>query len=205
MAFQAVPDVAQVQIRGSIDGQLTVNDLYFYKAAGGITVFDLNELTNSVVAWYADTIATALSDAWTFDNALAQDLTTEGGARVNYFQGTPGGTSGAYMPNNVSFAIRFDTFAGGRSGRGRNYLPAIPALWVSGNTMNAEPLNAFVSAYNLLVNPSELLAVGWLWVVVSRISAGAVRPVGVFNEVIGASATDNVLDSQRRRLPGRGR
>ena len=94
----------------------------------------------------------------------------------------------------------------GRSGRGRVYFPiwnenmlagasAVGAA-VSGTIITQ--LIAFQSAVESALTPAKL-------VVISTETLKAPRPTGVTFPITGWAATDQVVDSQRRRLPGRGR
>jgi hypothetical protein len=60
-----------------------------------------------------------------------------------------------------------------------------------------------VAAYNGLLALASNIQV--VWCIVSRFSGGQPRTAGEVYPVIAALVTDNVADSQRRRLPGRGR
>ena len=91
----------------------------------------------------------------------------------------------------------------GRSARGRVFVAGIVAeMCFSPNVLASLYVDAFVSALNDLVDPD--FAAGWQHVVWSYQTAGEPRmaafPYGIELYV----AVNNVLDSQRRRLPGRG-
>ena len=205
MAFIPVANVVQVQLFGREDGQTTVNDLYFILGVGGITPVNMGALLDAVCAWYAGSIAPRLSSAWSFERGHAQDLSAPNSISLdNALHTAVGGVGGAPAPNNVSFAISFRTRFSGRSFRGRNYLPGIPLFDITGNTMNVEPIGQFLAAYEELLPGGGVLPAGWAWVVVSRFTAGAPRAAGLATNVEAVIATDNVLDSERRRLPGRG-
>ena len=72
------------------------------------------------------------------------------------------------------------------------------------NTIDSTFASNIVGAYLQLVNPSTVLPAGWIWVVVSKQASGLPRTAGVFTEVFQALVVDLIVDSQRRRLPGRG-
>lgn len=117
-----------------------------------------------------------------------------------------GGTNvsaGEALPNNVSLCVSFRTNLRGRSFRGRNYLPPLPEQLVDGNTVLPATVAAIVDAYEAFL--AGVTGVGLTWVVVSRFSNGAPRVTGLATEVTSVIVTDPTVDSQRRRLPGRGR
>lgn len=113
------------------------------------------------------------------------------------------------LPNNVSYTITFLTAARGRSSRGRNYI----AGFTTDDQLDANHIEE-ATRTGLLSFYDELRAVGSdagaTMVVVSRFSGvdenkkPIPRTSGVTHAVTGFTTADNVLDSQRRRLPGRG-
>jgi hypothetical protein len=120
-----------------------------------------------------------------------------------------GTATGTPLPNNSTYTVSFLTAGRGRSNRGRNYVPGIPvAGTASQNRVDADfrtGLLAYYEGLKALGVPSSTFMV-----VVSRFSgidsAGKPIPreVGVTNNITSFATFDDVLDSQRRRLPGRG-
>lgn len=205
MAFIPVPDVAQAQIFGRLDGQVMINDLYFATESPPITLGQLDSLALSLADWFTSTVLTFLSASYSFERVHVRDLTTQAGFISENTNGAgPGGAGGAFVPNNVAPCISFRSSVAGRSGRGRNYIPGTPQSVVSGNNMTSGFMADMVAAYQQLLPSGGLHPDGWLWVVVSRFTLGAPRPAGVANAVLSVLFTDTVVDSQRRRLPGRG-
>jgi hypothetical protein len=73
---------------------------------------------------------------------------------------------------------------------------------VAGNQLNSIVQAAFVAAYEELLDPA-VITVGE-WSVASRFTNNEPRTTGISAPVTAVQATDNIVDSQRRRLPGRG-
>jgi len=205
MAFQPVPDVAQVRIVGREDGQITNNTLYFFHSGGRPSFLDLGDLANQIAIWVGGGIQSYASAAWAAQLVLVKDLTDATGAQAaaGFSVGT-GGVGGGPAPNNVSFAISFHTALSGRSYRGRNFIPGIPLQAVSGNTITSDFITNYVNAYNALTPGGGAVTPSWTWVVVSRVSGGVDRVAGQATPITFATNTDNIIDSMRRRLPGRG-
>jgi hypothetical protein len=205
MAFIPVLDTAQVQLYGRIDGQQTVNDLYFTNTTPGITLGELGDLADAIRAWYVSSMLTLLSSAFSLERVHARDLTDQFSFAVDVNAGPSSGSSGgAFVPNNVAPCISFRTGTAGRSGRGRNYIPGVPQPVVDGNTLTPGFIADAQAAYGSLLPGEGMVPAGWVWVVVSRYTGGAPRPAGIATPVLTALFTDNIVDSQRRRLPGRG-
>jgi hypothetical protein len=115
------------------------------------------------------------------------------------------------FPGNVTMAVSFRTSAAGRSGRGRNYVPGLVDLRDGNSLLDDTYAGQVITAWQ------GLRAIagddGWSQVVVSRFSGSTIvdgkkvptpRAAGVTNVVTSTLLTDRTLDSQRRRLPGRG-
>jgi len=115
-----------------------------------------------------------------------------------------GGQTGDCLPNNVSIAISFFTGMSGKSFRGRNYWAGIPELQCVGNVIGDTYLGNIQTAYSGMVGVDNV-STGWTWCVYSRVSGGADRVTGLPTNISGCGFVDNIVDSQRRRLPGRGR
>jgi hypothetical protein len=121
---------------------------------------------------------------------------------------TPG-TNGAgtlKVPTDTSIAIKRVTGAVGRSYRGRLYWP----LWdqsylVTADTTGATYLNGVVSALASFQAAVEGGTYPCTCVLVSFYSDGALRDPGISTPIVGWTYKDVVVDSQRRRLLGRGR
>lgn len=119
--------------------------------------------------------------------------------------GTHAGGSGS-LPADVAAAVKKTTGALGRSGRGRWYWPVGDKAWLatdSSLTAAAQAemvaaLAAFQAAVEGGTYPCEMG-------IVSYYSGKVLRPSGVFYQITGWGLTDPIVDSQRRRLPGRGR
>ena len=203
MVFQAVPNVAQCQIMGRVDGQLTINDLYFAITGGGITITNLHDLVLAVEDWVGTTLAPILSDDWTCERVVAVDLSNDVGARFDLASGAVGGVAGEANPNNVAACISFRTGLRGRSFRGRNYVPGIPGSVVTLNTMDPTFINDLELAYTALVGPGTFLA-GWEFVVVSRVTGGVVRDTGIATPVTFVVVVGNAVRSMRSREVGHG-
>lgn len=206
MAFIPVPDTAQIRVEGRVDGQQTINDLYFRHTTGPIAAADLQALTSALAAWAIGFYAPVLNEAWSGVQVTARDLTSLiGFSAVSGLTGTVGGVAGEAAPNNCTMAVSFRSAFAGRSFRGRNYVPCLTNSQITGNDIDSTWADAVVAAYAELLFGGGSLPAGWVWVVVSRFTLGAPRVTGIFNEVFSVLVSDLTVDSQRRRLPGRGK
>lgn len=206
MPFIPVADVAHVRIEGRMDNQETINDLYFRHTTGAIAAADLVALDEAIAVWYGGTMAPLLNEGWHGVAVHGRDLTTALGFVNDRSIGTVvGGISGEAAPNNCTMAVSFRSALSGRSNRGRNYVPVLTNSQVTGNFIDSDWAQSIVDGYAELLFGGGALPGGWVWVVVSRFTNNEPRVAGVFNEVFSVLVTDLVVDSQRRRLPGRGK
>jgi hypothetical protein len=205
MAFIPVPGVAQIQVFGRIDGQQTINDLYFASGAVPITDTDLLALASAIDVWAGTAWVTLLSSAFTYQRVHARSLEGPAAPIADVTDSAAaGGAGGAFVPNNVAPCISFRSSAAGRSGRGRNYIPGVAQSVVDGNNLTGGFAADMVASYQSLLPGGAFAPDGWAWVIVSRFTAGAPRAEGIAQGVLRVLFTDLVVDSQRRRLPGRG-
>jgi hypothetical protein len=123
----------------------------------------------------------------------------------DYFLPTPrgGAVGGNAVPLNVAFCVKLATGLAGRSYRGRWYLGNLgtPQINDAGHIL-ALTVAAYPPALDAL--RAALLAGGHTQVITSYRNNGAWRTTAVNTPVTAAVAVDNAIDSQRRRLPGRG-
>lgn len=121
-----------------------------------------------------------------------------------------GGISGgADLPGNVTFAITWQSGLAGRSQRGRFYMPGINSGKLQStpnlNDLQAAYANSLVTCANALIAAVAGAGAGYHLVVTSYMSGGVWRSTGVNTVIANAAYADLHIDSQRRRLSGRGR
>lgn len=211
MAFIPVANTAHVRLEGRVDGCQTINNLYF-RQPGGIFFADIQSLAVNMDAWFNLSLATDLSEQWNTIATHVRDLTTQAGLVADFASApTAGGEPSEPAPNNVAACISFRTGTAGRSFRGRNFLPAIPNNKITTNTLDSGFMTAVRLNFEMLLPGGGTLPGDWEWVVVSRHSGVDVdgdpipRVAGVATPVSTVVWTDPTVDSQRRRLPGRGK
>lgn len=203
MPFQPAPNVAQVQILGSVDSQLTINNLYWEISGGGITPVNLDTLVDSIANWVNTSLAPILSEDWSFTRVIGTDLTTQTGFRVEAPGSATGGVTGEAAPNNVAACVSFRTGLAGRSYHGRNYVPAIPNAEINLNAMSPSFLSALSGAYVTLIGAGSFVP-GWQWGVLSRKQAGVPLANAILTPIISVTFTSPYVRSMRSRSVGHG-
>lgn len=187
----------------SLHGQ-TIENVMHVEDGAGWTVTKLNNLAALFAAWWNTDLRTHLDNDISLQRIKCTDLTTQTAPTVTYTTGLPlaGTQVGNTLPNNCAAVVTFRTALRGRSYRGRVYIAgmddanvtnsAIAAAWASAIETDFANLNA------------DLVAAGQEHVVLSRYTNKAARAAGVGTPVVSYEV-DGDMDSQRRRLPGRGR
>lgn len=203
MAFIPVPNVAQVELVANWDNQV-VETVLHYQAPAAMDGAVLSRLANTAIATWAASVRPLCANNLTLFQCKVTDLTTANSPSVTVAAtGSMTGTqSTPSLPNNVALCLTKRTFLRGRSFRGRIYHYALPEAQVTGNAV----AGAFVTT--VLAGWSALLTLvnadgNWEMVVVSRFTDDNPRSAGIFTPVSDLTS-DGIIDSNRRRLPGRG-
>lgn len=204
MPFQPVGNAAEIAVRGSLDGQECVNTIGVLGSVGwGQT--DLSDLCTIVRDIWDTSFLPIITSAYTAIEVVGRGLRTESDfdADAQFDATSDGQADGFPMPNNVTIAVSFRTGLVGRSYRGRNYWPGLTSTQVAGNTVLTAHITAMRAAYSALrtaINETEV----WVMGVISRVQEGVVLESGIVTPITTFAVADATIDSQRRRLPGRG-
>lgn len=206
MPFVPVPNTAQFNLRGTYLGEQVENTLYVRSSAAW-TPASLQQVTTNMSAWWATTVLPLLSTSYVYRECYGVDLTSNTGPTATE---TPVGTefgsqNGDPLAGSIALCVSFRTASRGRSFRGRNYVCGVVEPNITGNTIASAWAESVVLAYQILLVPDEVLAPGFEWVVASRFANKQPRSSGIATPVTSVLVVDYFVDSQRRRLPGRGR
>jgi hypothetical protein len=210
MPFVPVPNTIEVQSVFELDGQIVENTSYWEKT-GGWGAPEISTFLDDVRSVIVEDLLPVLSSTIKLVRMIGTLLDAVDAISLTLSVSPPaaGGDSTDPLPNNASYTVSFLTANRGRSFRGRNYIAGLTnGVQLDGNHVT----DTFRSA--LLVYYSDLRAVGAdngiTMVVVSRFSGvdGDGKPIprttGVTTPITSFATFDTVIDSQRRRLPGRG-
>ena len=202
MPFVPIPNVCKFDFVQTWQGQQIMNSLYIQSA----TAWTVNTVQDQIIAldtWAKAHLLIDASNTLSLNKIIATDLTSQTGISIE--NAVAGGNSGAEaqtsVPNNVALCVKFVTGTRGRSYRGRWYLAGILASRVVDNRVTLSFAQSVADHFNAL--KSGAILEGNTWVVASRITNGAPRTTGIATPVTGVSC-EILIDSQRRRLPGRG-
>lgn len=204
MAFVPAPNIVMVEVRALLDSQ-QIENRFMVDALTAVTPTNLDDITNFVSVWAQAHYFPLLPNAVSLREVVGTDLTTQNGQQHTIVPSGSviGGTAQAPMPNETSFCVSLHTGSRGRSARGRSYVLALGKGQVAGNIIDSGYLTSMVAAYQELID--TLSTNGFALVVVSYRANKVPRPGGpVYFPITTAVATDNIVDSMRRRKPGVG-
>jgi hypothetical protein len=207
----ATNDCYQVRIIGSVEGQETENVLHFKLASTDDDV--LTHLVIVLVTCFVTNLLPVITSAWSLVEVRWKQVTPVLGPEFIYIPPAagPGGGPATALPsfNSALFTVR--TALGGKSHRGRMYLPGIPEA----ASINSEldPANAFwdglvafaacVAANFIAGDPPG--AHSWMLCVYSRKIGGSSFPYGATGFTPMTTFTPvKLIASTRSRKVGRG-
>lgn len=211
MAFVPVANTVLVEFRMTADLQQVENTIYF-EYASAPTSPEMLSLGSALLDWWGAFYAPLVWSGVELREIVLTSLTSASSDQVSFPvpPSTNGGLTLDPLPTNVSLTISFRTALRGRSFRGRNYVVGlIKDQTISANVVDNTTIASWIAAYEELLTVAAAESVEW--VVVSRFSGvdGDGKPIpraaGVTTPINSVVIVDNVVDSQRRRLPGRGR
>lgn len=203
MAFQSVPHTAEIVVRGSMAGQEMINTFYA-QMPGGYAIADIEALAGAVDDWVAAEFRPQMPNNYTYVSTDVRGLNSaiDLQATDNASAGT-GAASPTTLSNNAALSVKRGSGFTGRGARGRIYLPPpTPDLMSDDNHISAGGVTAYQTM--LVALDAVISGAGWIPVIVHRVEAGVPLAVAVVFTITEWIVVDNVIDSMRRRLPGRG-
>lgn len=203
MPFIPVPFGVRSSLIYLADSQTIVNTLTFRHPTVVPSITEITALNAALKTWYDASFKVNLPARTAL--VAINTISLESATGPGLFSGYPAdpGTAGPNSdPYNVTWCASLRTALRGRNYRGRFYVPGLePTIVTIPNLITAAAAAAIQAALGQLMTPANVA--GFTWVVASRFLNKLPRAVGVANQ-INSIVGDLTLDSQRRRLPGRG-
>lgn len=194
------PAVAKLTLVGNRDTREWVNTFHVHKTSGSMNGTDLHLLCLAFKAWWDASYKVCFPPAISLDVIQARKLDPSNPLSEDFTTGLPDiGTNAntAMEAANVTETMSWRTGLAGRKYRGRDYVPAIAEAYASQDDRATSPFVALLTTAATQYLAS-VLGVSGMEPVVFHAFDNSVTPIVSF--VIEA-----ILDSQRRRLPARGR
>lgn len=196
MAGVAVPSTLKLVLNGVVDAQAVVNVLHYKYTGSSVTSASIDAF---ITAWRAAHLTQWLAvhgSGYVLQSIVGTDISTLTGqtAAQTLVTGNVGTGGSVCPPNNVAIAMSWRTANVGRTNRGRTYLGGLPSGHISADTIDATLTSAIATLMSALI--SQTFTGGYDFAVTSV--------KDVLSKVITSAVLDLILDSMRRRLPGRG-
>lgn len=211
MAFQPCPETAEIRISAEQNGQLAENVLHC-RISTTPDLTEMNAVKSVVNDWVTGPYAATASEQLAFTSITVTDLNVAGGLQVTQdLTGINGEQVVGVKTNQDTFCIKLLTGHRGRSFRGRFYMMGLAANAYRTDDPN-RLLPAGVSGILSMVDVlrTDLATAAHPLGVLSRFNKDAVptppheRAFGLLTDVTSVAATDDIVDGQSRRMPGRG-
>lgn len=205
MSFVETPNIVEVQFRCTFQGSQTMNRIHV-NVMHEPTEADCIAVASDCAGWWVDNVAALVNVSLALREVYVKSLATQPGPEATFSAGLPltGSLSGEALPANCSLAVSLRSNLTGRSSRGRWFWQGFEEGQCNGSIVSSGTIASIDAAMTNLADVID--SGGWTWTIVSYFSEGVPRPGGpVYFSVQDILLVDNVIDSQRRRLPGRGR
>lgn len=202
MAFIPAPNAIRICLQAVWEGQ-TVEICVGILKNTAVTLPDLATVTTDMEAWRVAEMVPLTSVSVTFTQWYALSLTsaTSPSLITPIVLDTAGTDFAVTVPNNSTLVTTFQTDLRGRSYRGRAYWYGIAAANLFNSTEADPSYAAALTAAFAAIN--SYLTSGFAHVVISYQNNNVVRTTAARTPVTGYR-TEVRMDSQRRRLEGRG-
>lgn len=203
--FIPAPNTASVEMIYSWGG-VTCENVFHVRKGSSYSLADLQAVRGIVLAWYIATLRTYVTAGAVLVRIRTKALDTDTGPMEDYAVTASGGglnSTGSNAPTNATYCIKLSTGLSGRSARGRWYFIGLNM----GDVVTSVDISAalrinLVNAINTL--RTNLTTGGHTMCVTSYRHDGAWRATAVNYDITTAVGVDLHIDSQRRRLAGRG-
>lgn len=200
MAFTPVDRVMRLRLWFMNQGEPCCMQLHVRKTNAAIVVGDLTARISNVKTWWTNYGSWMAVDDMYMYLIEARDLTTEASSFTSEYLSPLlyGRVTGVPCAQNVNAVVHWMTASGGRSYRGRTYVPGIENIAQTGGLLAAGSISSLQGYYAQLM--TGLGGAYWKLCVVSYYHDGVKRNPGISTDVTSCQVMPAVA-SQRRRLP----
>lgn len=205
-----VPNTCKIALGWTfqVSGQQCLNTFYLEDASGAIFT-NPSATLSAIQGTIAATLAAQTDNVIAFNLLEFEDQRTVpyGGISQSITPAIVGALATAnLMPSSVALAVKKNTASLSRSGRGRWYWPVMNSAHLSSaDTIASAYAASVVSALGAFQTAVQAALPSATMGIVSRQNNKIPRATGLFEAILSWSVVDFNVDSQRRRLVGRGR
>lgn len=200
MAFQSVPNAAEIIITYSLNTEIMVNVLGA-SIVGGYDLADLVALAVAVDAVVASDWLPEQSQDAAYLSTTVRGLEFENDQQTTVDSGAgPGERAEGALPGNVTFSVKKLSSFTGRSARGRMYWIGMVPSMLQPNENLVNTADAILIQDALEAMRVGITATDWTAAIVSRFTGGVERDFGIFFEWVETVFVNKNVDSMRTRL-----
>lgn len=199
MPIPDAPTVAKVAMLFTRDTRNFVNTFHVQKDTP-LVLTDLEAIADLAHAWWTEEFKQSQPAAIILQQVQVRKYDPDDPLAFDKFVSPPepGLLSGTTAPANATSTFSWRTGLAGKKYRGRIYVPGLREGDIGEDDRIASPLAAlFAAAISGFLDKFGLVGSTYKAVVFHRLTATATRII--------TAVIENIVDSQRRRLPGRGR
>lgn len=202
-----VPAVKTAQFEMVYTWQSQICENVFHVLTTGVwDDVELDTVCDLFIDWHATNLRPIQHDSAVLQVVRGKDMEQQNalGVEVAVTTNGAGTASGNSMPTGTTVAVKWTTSLSGRSFRGRSYHIGMVDSHLNGFDrihLSSSAQSSYRTAYAAMI--ALLTTVTYTPVVVSKFHNNAPRNTAVMTRILGNSV-DAALDSQRRRLAGRG-
>lgn len=200
--FIPVSNTAEVRMVFATPGGQAQNVFHIEKTSDWLAE-DLDDLAQGFESSWGANLSPFVGSDITLVEVIATDMSSANGPSVASAANITGTNSQLSLPSNATAVVSFRTGLRGRSYRGRLYHVGLRRDMVSGDTIVPVQVTGLRTQYQEFFGDVLTLIPNTTHVVVSRCEDGVWRTNGVTTPVLDY-LVENTVDSQRRRLKGRG-
>jgi len=202
--YISAPNVAKIELICTAIGQRVENVVYIRSGLEWDETA-LTALAEAAIVGWSSEMSAQMSTSVELVLVRATDMGSEDsfGVEIAPATTTTGSRASLILPNSVTVATKFATGYTGRSRRGRAYWIGLTENMVTGNQLEPTEATSITDSWAGFFGDIYAAMPGTQHVIVSYCGDGEWRDSALITAVTNYS-TDNNIDSQRRRLNGRG-
>lgn len=197
-----VPGLMRLEAHFLQNGQHVMNTHWFKSNLNETSPVQMELVANTYKNWWTSAYKPYVSSDVTLYEIIVKELAPNGQA-ILITDGLPvaGQRNNPALPNSVTLAVHWGTGRVGRSTHGRTYVIGLTEDMVDKNTCTEAA--GIQAQYDALRTTFDNVSVNVEFSIVSFVSNNAWRTEPLVTPITGV-AVESTIDSQRRRLPGRG-
>jgi hypothetical protein len=202
------PNIVKLVAAGDCEGQVILNVTHWERSVGDPwSVASMGALASEYVSWWGLNAQGLTRADYVMRSVTVTQMALDGLQTISTVDlPLSGSLVGDALPLNVAACVTLSGDRSGKAGRGRYYLGCLGESQTVGSRFTPAFVLACNQAFESFPILDDLTGPGTFNLVVYSTEFNKLpRTVGLATRVTSAFLRDNIVDSQRRRLPGRGR